>query len=123
MLIEENKIPNLLVYIFIIWQDTIAPRLKKQLTKIIQKLLNLSGKTSDKLLVFIVTIIPKQNPIKHLLINKIIQEGITLNKLKKEISIKQKIIIFLRINLLLRNPALRLPNAIKIIIELDTIHP
>ena len=42
-----------------------------------------------KQLVLIFVIIPKANPIIALLINKIIHDGITLNKLKDDIANKQ----------------------------------
>ena len=101
----------------------IAPILKVLLTNIIQKDRNLSGRTSDKLFVLIFIIIPKQNPIMHLLINRTIQEGMTLIKLKVDMVNKQKIIIVFLTNLFVRKPEQRLPKAIKSISELDTKHP
>ena len=122
-LIIENKRPNLFVWIFIIWHETIAPKLKVLPTNIIQKDLNLSGKTSDKLFVLIFIIIPKQNPIIDRLINNIIQEGMTHNKLKEDMVNKLNIIIFFLTNLFERKPEQRLPKAIKSIRELETKHP
>ena len=81
----ENKIGNLFTLYLISWQDNIAPTLKKLLTKISQKDLNLRGKTSDKLLVLIGITIPNDIPIILLQNNKITHEGIVLKILPKEI--------------------------------------
>ena len=85
--------------------------------------LNFRGKDSDKLFVLIFIIIPKEKPIEHLLINNIIQEGITLNKLKKDMANKEKIIISFLTNLLVKNPQQRFPKAINNISELETSPP